>query len=120
MHSVSNDEVNIKIYCCRDPRRLPKLARNKFIQLKKIIQKAAALSCVSIFDNTQLDSRTDTADEDEAACTSRHYSESCVSEYLTALTEDAEGPGGVHKDAQQELEIDFRLTKFLGLLLSII
>ena len=56
-----------------------------------------------------MDSRTDTADEDEAACTSRHYSESCVSEYLTALTEDAEGPG--------ELEIDFRLTKFLGLLL---
>ena len=68
MPSVSNDEVNIKIYFSRDPRRLPELARNKFIQLKEIEPKAAVLSSVSIFDHAQLDSGTDKADEDETAC----------------------------------------------------
>ena len=52
--------------------------------------------------------------------TSRHYSKFCISESLTPYTEDAEGPGGVHKDVQQELDIDFGLTKLLGLLSSII
>ena len=66
--SVSNDEVNIKIYFSRDPRRLPEFARNKFIQLKEIAPKAALLSSVSIFDDTQLDSGTDKEDEDETAC----------------------------------------------------
>ena len=48
-----------------DPRRLSKLVRDKLIQLKETVPKAAVLSSVSIFDNTQLDNWTDTADEDE-------------------------------------------------------
>ena len=59
--SVSNDEVNMKNYCSRDPIRLSELVRNKFIQLKEIVPKAAVLSSV-------LDSGTDTADEDETTC----------------------------------------------------
>ena len=47
-----------------DPRRLSKLVRDKFIQLKETVPKAAVLTSVSIFDNTQLDNGTDT-DEDE-------------------------------------------------------
>ena len=35
------------------------------------------------------------------------YSKFCESDPLTPLTKGAEGPGGVHKDVQQELEIDF-------------
>ena len=66
--SASNDEVNIKSHCSRDPKRLPELVRNKFIQLKEIAPKAAVLSSVSIFADTQLDSGTDTADEDETTC----------------------------------------------------
>ena len=68
MPSVSNDEVNMKSYCSRDPRRLPEHVRNKFIQLREIAPKAAVLSSVSIFDDTQLESGTDTADEDETTC----------------------------------------------------
>ena len=66
--SVSNDKANMKSYCSRDPRKLPELVRNKFIQLKEIAPKAAALSCVSIFDDTQLDSGSDTTGEDETTC----------------------------------------------------
>ena len=58
----------MKSYCLRDPRRLPELVRNKFIQLKEIAPKAAVLISVSIFDDTQLNSSTDTADEDETTC----------------------------------------------------
>ena len=65
MPSVSNDEVNMKSYCSRDPRRLPKFARNKIIRLKEIVPKAAVLSSVNI-----LGSGTDTADEDETTCIS--------------------------------------------------
>ena len=48
MPNVSNDEVNMKSYCSRDPRRLPEFVWNKFIQLKEIASKAAVLSSVSI------------------------------------------------------------------------
>ena len=58
----------MKSYCSRDPRRLSELVRNKFIQLKEIWPKVAVLSSVNIFDNTQLDSGTDTTDGDEATC----------------------------------------------------
>ena len=58
----------MKSYCSRDSRRLPELVRNKLIQLKGIASKAAVLSSVSIFDNTQLDSGTDRADEEETTC----------------------------------------------------
>ena len=47
-----------------DSRRLSKLVRDKFVQLKETVPKAAVLTSVSIFDNTQLDNGTDT-DEDE-------------------------------------------------------
>ena len=39
------------------------------------------------------------------------YSEFCKSESLTSLTEGAEGPGGLHKDVQQELGIDFGIDQ---------
>ena len=58
----------MKSYCSRDPRRLPEHIRNKFIQLKEIAPKATVLSSVSIFDDTQLESGTDTADEHETTC----------------------------------------------------
>ena len=58
----------MKSYCSRYPRRLLELVTNKFIQLKEIAPKATVLSCVSIFDDIQLDSGTDTADEDETTC----------------------------------------------------
>ena len=68
MPSVSNDEINMKSYCSWDPRRLPEHIRNKFIQIKEIAPKAEVLSSFSIFDDTQLDSGTDIADEDETTC----------------------------------------------------
>ena len=55
----------MKSYHSRHPIWLPKFVRNRFIQLKETVPKAAVLSSVSIFDDTQLDSGTDTADEDE-------------------------------------------------------
>ena len=51
---------------------------------------------------------------------SRPYDEFCEYDCLIAFTEGAEGPGGVHKDVRQELDIDFGMTKLLGLLLSTI
>ena len=39
------------------------------------------------------------------------YSEFCKSESLTSLTQGAEGPGGLHKDVQQELGIDFGIDQ---------
>ena len=48
------------------------------------------------------------------------HSKFCESDSLTALTHGTEGPGGVHKDVQQELDIDFGIEKLLGLLLSTI
>ena len=62
------DEVNMKSYCSREPRRLSELVRNKFIQLKEIAPKAAVLNRVNINGDTQLDSGTDTADEDKTTC----------------------------------------------------
>ena len=35
----------------------------------------------------------------------------CRSVSLTALTKCVEGPGGVHKDLQQELDIDFEIDQ---------
>ena len=66
--SVSNDEVNIKSYSSWDPRRLSELLRNKLIKLKKIARKATVPNNVSIFDDIQLNSGTDTAGEDETTC----------------------------------------------------
>ena len=48
-----------------DSRRLSKLVRDTFVQLKETVPKAAVLTSVSIFDNTQSDNGTDTVDEDE-------------------------------------------------------
>ena len=64
--------------CSRHPRRLSKLVRNTFIQLKETAPKAEVLSGVSIFDNTQLGSGNE--DEDEVETT-------CISEPLGSLFE---------------------------------
>ena len=39
------------------------------------------------------------------------YDESCEYDCLIAFTEGAEGPGGVHKDVRQELDIDFGIDQ---------
>ena len=39
------------------------------------------------------------------------YDEFCEYDCLIALTEGAEGPGGVHKDVRQELDIDFGIDQ---------
>ena len=41
---------------------------------------------------------------------SGHYSKFCESDSLTPLTKGGEGPQGVHKDVQQELDIDFGIN----------
>ena len=66
--NLSNNEVNIKSYYSRDPRRFYELVRNKLIQLKEIAPKAAVLSIVSKSDDIQLDNGTDTVDEDKTTC----------------------------------------------------
>ena len=39
------------------------------------------------------------------------YNKFCESDSLTPLTEGAEGPGGLHKNVQQELDIDFGIDQ---------
>ena len=68
--SVSNDEVNIRSYSSWDPRKLSELLRNILIKLKEIARKAAVPNNLSIFDDIQLNSGTDTAGEDETTCIS--------------------------------------------------